>query len=155
MWLDYDLVNIELRTWGYSVGNKEMVELFDDKKSFHMEIAKMLYPKEIKECEDLGIHFKEKYKATLYQWVKNGNFSIIYGGKKKKVDKTFKFPNAYDIVVERFPEVDDFAEQKIQEVLDNDAKYNIPFVTCMGGYPLEVDIQNIHTTACNYFSLGS
>ena len=153
--LHYDLVNIEMRIWGYAVGNAEMVELFNNNKSFHMEIAKLLYPDLVKRCEDEGTSFKAEYKDSFYQWIKNGNFSIIYGASEGKADKTYKLEGAYRKVVSKFPEVPVFTRKVINEVLENDLKEGIPYVTCLGGYPLEVNINDLYTTACNYYAQGS
>ena len=153
--LVYDLVNIEMRIWGYAVGNKEMKRLFDTKQSFHNEIAKILYPQEYAICVEEDITFKNKYKETLYQWIKNGNFSIIYGAGQNKADLTYKKPGAYNLLVDRFPEVPVFTQAKIDEVFYNNERYGIPFVTCLGGYPLEINLDQIYTTACNYYAQGS
>lgn len=149
VWLDYDLVNIELRIWGYSVNNKEMVEIFDNNQSFHMVIAEMLYPDLVANGE-----FKKEF-PLLYQYIKNGNFSIIYGAGKNKADRTYQLEGAYDKVIKRFPEVPTFTEKVINEVINNQIKYGIPYLTCLGGYRLEVDPNELHTKACNYYSQGS
>jgi len=180
VWLVYDLVNIELRIWGYEVGNKELTSIFDQKKSFHAEIARTLYPRTFKQCEERSIPFKVLFNGTYYQWIKNGNFCIIYGGSEKKAITTYKavsdevllheawpkeyappsakakhLTNAYTKIVGRFPEVPKFTASKIKEVFDNDKKYGYPFITCKGGYRLDVNPDQIYTTACNYFCQGS
>ena len=178
VWLVYDLVNIELRIWGYEVGNKELTTIFDQKRSFHAEIAKTLYPKTFAYCEEIGTPFKVQFKASYYQWVKNGNFCIIYGGSEGKAIITYKaltdefilnetwperFPtevprvtvNAYRKIVGRFPEVPKFTASKIREVFNNEEKYGYPFITCKGGYRLDINPEQIYTTACNYFCQGS
>jgi len=155
VWLHYDLVNIELRIWGYAVGNKEMVEIFNNKQSFHGVICKLLYPDEWAQCIDQETPFKTKYMETLYQWVKNGNFSIIYNAGKAKADLTYRLKGAYNQVIHRFPEVPVYAQSVIDEVYDNYRKYRYPFLYTLGGYPLDINLDEIHTTACNYKSQGS
>jgi DNA polymerase I-like protein with 3'-5' exonuclease and polymerase domains len=181
VWLVYDLVNIELRIWGYEVGNKELTDIFDQKKSFHAEICRTLYPKTYDYLLSQNLTFKKVFNDTYYQWVKNGNFSIIYGGGEKKANQTYRAQldeylldtlinpdtpisqrsvrpepvNAYRKIVDRFPEVPVFTASKIQEVHDNHSKYGFPFITCKGGYQLDVNPDQIYTTACNYFCQGS
>jgi DNA polymerase-1 len=155
VWLCYDLVNIELRIWGYSVGNPEMVRIFNEGKSFHMEIAKILYPDLVKECESNRKSFKKEYNETLYQWIKNGNFSIIYGAGQNKADRTYQLDGAYFKIVDKFPEVPVFTKKVMDEVWRNEEIHGRPFVTCLGGYQLDVNLDSIHTTACNYYSQGS
>lgn len=170
VWYIYDLVNIELRIWGYQVGNEELTAIFNARKSFHAEIAKTIYPDLYQQCLDDRVTFKARYGETLYQWIKNGNFSVIYGAGENKANSTYratqgytiacgKAPtqtiNAYSRIVKRFPEVPSFTAKTIQTVHDNERKYGYPFITCLGGYNLDINPDKIYTTACNFFCQGS
>ncbi len=155
VWLDYDLVNIEMRIWVYQVKNPELMKIFDEGGSVHMLIASILHPELIDKCNEEGLEFKKEYKESWYQWVKNGNFAIIYGAGKSKADLTYRKEGSYNDVVSRFPEVPVYTASVIQEVLDNEARCGTPYLTCLGGYPLEVNIEDLYTTACNYKAQGS
>src|SRR6056297_266236 len=126
VWLDYDLVNIEMRRWTYLVGNQELIDVFEKGGSVHLLIASIIHPEMWKLYP--GEKFKKEYAATWYQWVKNGNFSIIYGATRNKADLTYKCPGAYDLIARRFPEVPEFTTNCIQEVWNNFAWYHAPFV---------------------------
>lgn len=144
VWLDMDLVNIEMRIWTYYVQNEELIHTFETSGSVHLLIAELLHPEKFRQ---LG---PEKFKSIeLYNWVKNGNFSIIYGGREKKVDATYKVPGAYRRIASRFPEVPAFADRCIQEAKDNYEWYDQPFVTTHGGYRLDVNLDESHK-APNY-----
>jgi DNA polymerase I len=154
VWLDFDLVNIELRIWVYQVKNKELVEAFNKGESVHLIIAKQLYPKEFAGCEESGIPFNKRYKETLYQWVKNGNFAIIYGATESKADETYRLKGAYALIAKRFPEVPAYTASVIQEMWDNAEQHHWPHVTCLGGYKLDVPTDEPFV-ACNYKIQGS
>lgn len=144
VWLDMDLVNIEMRIWAYYVQNEELIHTFETSGSVHLLIAELLHPEKFRQ---LG---PEKFKSIeLYNWVKNGNFSIIYGGREKKADATYKVPGAYRRISTRFPEVPAFADRCIQEARDNYEWYDQPFVTTHGGYRLDVNLDESHK-APNY-----
>jgi len=154
VWLDFDLVNIELRIWVYQVGNKELVAAFNKGESVHLLIAKQLYPTEYAACEASNTPFNKKYKDTLYQWVKNGNFAIIYGATERKADETYRLKGAYSLIAKRFPEVPAYTTSVIQEMWDNFEEYHWPHVTCLGGYKLDVPTDEPFV-ACNYKIQGS
>ena len=151
VWLDYDLVNIELRIWVYQVGNKELMEIFESGESVHLLIASILHPE--KWAAHPGEEFKEYYK-DLYGFVKNGNFAIIYGATEKKADQTYHVPGAYKLISQRFPEVPAYTASVIQEMWDNYEAEHWPHVTCIGGYKLDVPTDEPFV-ACNYKIQGS
>jgi DNA polymerase I-like protein with 3'-5' exonuclease and polymerase domains len=94
VWLSIDMVNIELRIWAYSVGNKELIDAFEKGLSVHAMIMELLFPEEY----EIYIVAKKKHKSQLtqgdlhalkqYGWVKNGNFARIYGATDKKTNQT-------------------------------------------------------------------
>lgn len=153
VWLDFDMVNIELRIWVYQVNNKELVEAFNSGKSVHLMIAAELHPEKWAECQRLGKDFKEEYPDE-YGWVKNGNFAIIYGATEKKANQTYHVPDAYERISRRFPEVPAYTQRTIQEMWDNFEEYYWPHVTCIGGYKLDVPTDEPFV-ACNYKIQGS
>jgi DNA polymerase I-like protein with 3'-5' exonuclease and polymerase domains len=153
VWIDFDLVNIELRIWVYEVGNKELIETFDKGKSVHLLIAEELYPEKWAECQRLGVSFKDAYPIE-YGWVKNGNFAIIYGATPKKADETYHVQGAYTIISQRFPEVPRYTASVIEEMWENNENYHWPHVTCLGGYKLDVPPSEPFV-ACNYKIQGT
>jgi len=154
IWIDFDLVNIEMRIWVYQVGSKELVEIFDTSGSVHNEVAKILYPEEWEHCVRTKQEFKKLYKNTYYQWVKNGNFAIIYGATERKADETYHVKGAYKKVAARFPEVPAYTSSIIQEMWDNFERDSWPHVTCIGGYKLDVPPDDPFK-ACNYKIQGT
>jgi len=151
VWLDYDLVNIELRIWVYQVGNKELMEIFEAGESVHLLIASILHPE--KWAEYPGDAFKDNF-PDHYGYVKNGNFAIIYGATAKKADQTYRVTGAYDLISQRFPEVPAYTASVIQEMWDNYEHDHWPHVTCIGGYKLDVPTDEPFV-ACNYKIQGS
>lgn len=151
VWLDYDLVNIEMRRWAYYVGNPELTAIFDTGGSVHLLIAETLYPREY---AAVGEDFKYVYEDTLYQWVKNGNFSALYGAGERKADATYQLPGAYRKIAERFPEVPGFTKACEEEVRFNFEQYNQPCLTVDGGFRTDVPLSEAYK-AVNYKVQGS
>lgn len=101
--------------------------------SYHNLIASIVYPEEYHEkvcseclgkgCNSNGVYvppksatcqekvgletiregFKKKYKATLYQWIKNFNFAKQYGCGRRKGDATARKTGAFDLVDRGLP----------------------------------------------------
>jgi DNA polymerase I-like protein with 3'-5' exonuclease and polymerase domains len=146
-----DLENIELAVWIYEVGNEELIALFESGQSVHIFIAGLI-PKLKAMMNKLGIKaFKE---LDDYIKLKGGNFSIIYGATENKADLTYGISGAYSIVAKRFPEVPEQSNTTMQEVMDNLERHNKPFITTLGGYPLDVNVDDLFK-ACNYKIQGS
>ena len=136
VWLDFDLVNIEMRRWVYYVGNSELEKVFSKGGSVHLLIAETLYPEEFKRH---GADFKNVYKETLYQWIKNGNFSALFGAGERKADRTYHMQGAFRKIRNRFPEVEQFTNECIQEAWWNYERFDQHSVTVDGGYRLDVN----------------
>lgn len=106
-WWSLDAQNIERRIPAYEANEEEIIALFEKPNdppyygSEHALIAHLLHPKEFEMCGD-GKKFKERYKSTLYQYTKNGNFSLQYGAQKPKADATYKVDGAYERIKSRF-----------------------------------------------------
>ena len=151
VWLDFDLVNIEMRIWTYEVGNPELTSVFESGGSVHLLIASIIHP------ELWELHPDEEFKdfyPERYQYTKNGNFAIIYGATSKKADDTYRKQGAYDLISARFPEVPSFTKRCIQEAEDNYAHYDIPYVTTLGGYRVVVPTDELFKSV-NYKIQGS
>lgn len=127
VWYSADAENIELRLPAYEAGEKAMVDLFerpDEAPYFgsnHSLVCHILYPKEFEQCLKEGVTFKDRYKATLYQWVKNGNFAIQYGAQEQSgtADRAYHYPGAQKIIQKRLGKINelnqywiDFANEK-------------------------------------------
>jgi DNA polymerase I-like protein with 3'-5' exonuclease and polymerase domains len=54
-----------------------------------------------------GRIFKERYKATWYQWVKNGNFAVQYGAVESSgtADRAYHVPGAQRMIQARFTNI--------------------------------------------------
>lgn len=148
VWYANDYNNIEMRIFAYQSGDKQLIKAFEDGYSVHLIFAKLLYPKQFALCEKKGWDFKEHYKATLYQWVKNGNFSLIYGAGIAKADRTYHVDGAYKLIRKKMPQIDRFMAEKHREATE------LGFVTTLGGYRLGVPKDGPHK-AVNYYVQGS
>lgn len=106
-WWCLDYENIELRIPAYEAGEREMIELFERPDappyfgSHHLLVAHKLHRQLFEACRD-GKEFKARYKATWYQWVKNGNFAVQYGAQQATADRAYHLDGAYEIVREAF-----------------------------------------------------
>jgi len=156
--------NLELRIPSFFAPEPELVEVFNHPDqgpyygSYHLVVFDALYPelfhKHGKNCKDL-------YEATYYQWVKNGNFAIIYGAQEETADSTYRVRGAYQRVRDRFPNIARLSDQII--TLANKQGYvsTIPDIEVdpERGYPLmcsRSDYGRISPTIpLNYFVQGT
>lgn len=148
IWYAMDYENIELRIFAYESGDQQLIDAFEKGGSVHLIVCKVLHPKLYAECERDGVSFKERYESTWYQWVKNGNFALIYGAGIQKANQTYRVPGAYNIIRKRLPLIDRFMKSKNREA----KKYG--YVTTLGGYRLQVPDDKPHV-AVNYFVQGT
>jgi DNA polymerase I-like protein with 3'-5' exonuclease and polymerase domains len=148
IWYAIDYSNIEMRLFAYCAGDQKLIDAFESGQSVHLIFCQILYPKEYAWCERRGIAFNDKYEATLYQWVKNGNFSLIYGAGAEKADATYHLKGAYDKIRKGLPLIDKFMRSQLNYA----KKYG--YVECLGGYRLQVPTDEPHK-AVNYFVQGS
>jgi DNA polymerase I-like protein with 3'-5' exonuclease and polymerase domains len=140
-WWSMDYKNVELRIPAYESGEKDLIEVFERPNdppyygSYHLVIFDLLHPEIFKEH---GKACKEIYESTLYQWIKNANFAVIYGAQEKKADATYRVPGAYQKVRYRFPKIAALNDRwkayadkhgQIQTIPDKEVDPNI-------GYPL-------------------
>ena len=109
-WYSIDAQNIELRIPAYEAEETEMIQLFERPNdppyfgSNHLLVCHILYPKEFEQCVKEKVSFKDKYKANLYQWVKNGNFAVQYGALEKSgtADRAYHLQGAQRLIESRF-----------------------------------------------------
>jgi DNA polymerase I-like protein with 3'-5' exonuclease and polymerase domains len=141
LWLDYDLVNIELRIWVYQVGNQELITIFERGESVHLLIGSITRPELFAELGPEGFKNRVENPHNEYTKTKNGTFALIYGASEKTADaaRGYGRPGSYRAVVDRFPEVGDYSYRIQQEMQHNMELHNAPFVTCLGGYRLDVN----------------
>ena len=145
-WWSLDAKNIELRLPAYEAGETEMIALFerpDDPPYFgsnHLLVCHILHPKKFEECVAAGESFKDKYKSTLYQWVKNGNFAVQYGAVEESgtADRAYHVKGAQHKIQRRFYRIKKLNEQMIKHAKEHGYVETIPDKTVDPdhGYPL-------------------
>ncbi len=152
-WYSLDAANIEMRIPAYEVNEEELVKVFERPNeppyygSYHLVVFDALYPELFAK---LGKHVKAPeseggYEATLYQWVKNGNFSLLYGSQEGNSDITYHMEGAYRKIWKRFPRIAElnwrmirFADKHgyVETIPDKSigAKRGYPIVCARGDY---------------------
>ena len=148
VWFAPDYSNIELRIFAYRSGDQRLIDAFEAGFSVHLIFAQILHPREYEQCLKDGVPFNDRYKDTLYQNTKNGNFSLIYGASERKADATYKVKGAYGLIRRHLPLIDGFIRETYRE------GRAFGYVTLLGGYRLRVPRKDPHK-ACNYFIQGS
>lgn len=146
IWYSADAENIELRLPAYEADEKAMIELFERPNdppyfgSNHSLVCHILYPKEFDQCLKDGVTFKDRYKATLYQWVKNGNFAIQYGAQEQSgtADRAYHYPGAQRIIQKRLGKINELNQYWIEFANEKGYVETIPdsSVDPERGYPL-------------------
>lgn len=117
-WWSMDYQNLELRIPAYEAGEKDVVYVFehpDDSPyygSYHLLLADLLHPDKFKRHS--GKEFKHHYESTWYQWLKNGNFAVIYGAQEGTADRTYHVPGAYAKIQRRFPRIAALSRRQIE-----------------------------------------
>jgi len=144
-WWKIDYSNLELRIPAFKAPEEELIRVFLHPEeppyfgSYHLVIFDLLHPKVFKE---FGAKVKDipEYKATLYQWVKNGNFSVLYGAQERKADATFHVKGAYKLIRHRFPKMAALADQMVRYANKNGYVETFPntLLEDERGYPLMV-----------------
>jgi DNA polymerase I-like protein with 3'-5' exonuclease and polymerase domains len=144
-WWPIDYENLELRIPAFEAGEEELMRVFlhpDDPPyfgSYHLVIFDLLHPKVFKEFGALVKDIPE-YKATLYQWIKNGNFAVLYGAQEAKADATYHVKGAYKLIRHRFPKMASLSDRMVQFANKNGYVETIPnsLIGAGKGYPLMV-----------------
>lgn len=115
-WWSLDAQNIELRIPTFEAGETELMRVFLSPKeapyygSYHLVIFDLLHPKMFalhgKDCKTL-------FESTWYQWVKNGNFAILYGAQEGTADRTYHVKGAYGKIRNRFPKIAALSDRQL------------------------------------------
>lgn len=140
-WWSLDAQNLELRIPAFEAGEELLIEVFSNPKrppyygSYHLVVADLLYPELFKKH---GKAFKVAFEDTLYQWIKNGNFAIIYGAQQETADRTYHFPGAFDTIRVRFPKIALLADKQLEHARKQGWVETIPDrdICPEHGYPL-------------------
>jgi DNA polymerase I-like protein with 3'-5' exonuclease and polymerase domains len=160
LWWDADFANIEMRIWGYAVGNQMLVDLFNTNGSYHMLVFNEVFPAEayayslIKDKPNHELTESDLSLKKLYRNIKAMNFGIIYGATERKADETVGRVGSYRKLVNRIPEIEQFTRSLIDQVYSNLEKCGVPSIYTLGGYRLPVPLEEPFK-ACNYYVQGS
>lgn len=166
-WWSLDYENIELRIPAYTAGEDAMIRLFEHPEeapyygSQHLLVAHILWPKEFDACLAANTEFKKIYKATLYQWTKNGNFAVTYGALEEfgTADRAYHQPGAHKKVMQRFQKIEALNQEKIAYAKRYGFVYTLPDVDTGIGYPIQCTRNKWGsirpTVPLNYFSQGT
>ena len=151
LWAAFDYDNLELRIPAYECQEPAMMELFlhPDKPpyygSYHLLIFSILHPDKYDHDDPEGLNIaKSLYKATWYQWTKNGNFAELYGAVdtkdgKSTADRAFHVPGAQEIVANRLKEKTKLNQHYINLAQKRGFVETMPdkYVDPNRGYPLQ------------------
>lgn len=148
-WWSLDAKNVELRIPAYESGQEELIALFERPTeppyfgSNHLLIAHILFPREFEGCLKDGVSFKDRYKSTLYQRIKNGNFAVQYGAidradGKGTADRTYGLAGAQALIASRFHKQDALNQKWIRYAERNGFVETLPdrSVDETRGYPI-------------------
>lgn len=156
-WWKFDFKNVELRIPAYEADEREMIDLFERPNdppyygSNHLLNFHTVYP-DIWDAElkagvklvDIGPHCKGKFKATWYQYVKNGGFAVQYGAMDKldgtgTADKAFHRPGCQAKLKARFANLEGLNQQWISYAERNGYVETLPDreVSPHRGYPIQ------------------
>lgn len=115
-WYSADAKNVELRIPAFEAQEPDLVYVFEHPNdppyygSYHLVVFDTLHPQLFKQ---FGKACKEEFESTWYQWVKNGNFAIIYGCQRAKADQTYHVQGAYDKIQSRFPKIANLSQYQM------------------------------------------
>lgn len=166
-WWSLDFSNLELTIPAYECNEEEMIQLFERPNdppyfgSQHLLIAHILYPKEFEECLRKCESFKDKYKDTLYQWVKNGDFAVTYGAMEESgtADAAYHLPGAQRRIKERLSKLTKLGDYYTDFAKQHGFVWTLTDKEIGSGYPIQAgrdEWGNIRPTTClNYHVQGS
>lgn len=140
-WWSLDGQNLELRIPSYEAGETDLIWIFEHPDeppyygSYHYVVFDLLHPEKFKEH---GKACKKVFGATWYQWVKNGNFAVIYGAQEAKADQTYRVPGAYQKIRKRFPKIAALSDRMMRHAERYGFVNTIPSkrINPRRGYPL-------------------
>lgn len=144
-WWSLDYANIELRIPGYHAKEQLMIDLFEKPNdppyygSQHMLVASLLWPIEFQQCLKNNEEFNKKYKATLYQWTKNGNFAVTYGALEEygTADAAYHQKGAHTRVKQMFSNIEKFNQECINSANENGYVTTLYDYDVGGQYPIQ------------------
>jgi DNA polymerase I-like protein with 3'-5' exonuclease and polymerase domains len=165
-WWSLDYSNLELTIPAYEANEQEMIQLFERPNdppyfgSQHLLISHLLYPKEFEGCLRDGVSFKDRYKASLYQWVKNGDFAVTYGAmiESGTADLAYHLPGAQLLIESHFTNIAKLNKKQIAFANSHGFVWTMPDKE-LGAYPIQVGRTNWGsirpTTPLNYHVQGT
>ncbi len=147
-----------MRIPAFEAGEEDVIDVFLHPErapyygSYHLLVFDLLHPDLFSKY---GAEVKRLFKDTYYQWVKNGNFSVIYGAQDAKADWTYRVPGARRKIKGRFPRITALADQQIALARERGWVETMPDkdVDPDRGYPIRVDGRP--TTPLNYQVSGT
>ncbi len=170
-WWSMDGQNLEMRIPAFEVDEKDLVYIFEHPDegpyygSYHLAICDLLYPDLFKKW---GKGFKVEFEDTFYQWVKNGNFAVLYGAQQKKADLTYHVHGAFEKIRRRFPRIAALADRMkafaeihgyVETIPDQSLDQGRATLGLRKGYPLLCSRTNwgkiLPTTPLNYHVQGT
>jgi len=151
VWWAADFANIEMRIWAYSIGNQQLIDIFESGASVHMAIMDLLYKTE---AEAYRKNPKSLPLKNRYRKIKEGNFALIYGATEKTADTAYGYQGATRLIYKYFPGIEEFTQSLARQVFANQHELQRPFIYTIGGYPLDVPTDEPFKS-CNYFTQGS
>lgn len=166
-WWSLDFSNLELTIPAYECNEEEMIQLFERPNdppyfgSQHLLISHILYPKEFEACLAKGESFKDKYKDTLYQWTKNGDFAVTYGAMEEygTADAAYHLPGAHRRIKERLKNLTKLGDYYTEFAQQNGFVWTMVDKEVGGAYPIQAgmdDYGRVRPTTClNYHVQGS
>lgn len=140
-WWPIDYQNLELRIPTFEAEETELIEVFNHPRdppyygSYHLVVFDLLYPELFAKY---GKKCKDEFEHSYYQWVKNGNFAIVYGAQEEKADQTYHIKGAYQKIRRKFPKIAALNQRMIAYAAKYGYVETIPDVTVdsQRGYPL-------------------
>lgn len=143
-WYSIDYENLELKIPAYESGERLMIDVFEKPNegpfwgSYHLLNASIIYPDLFWPIADKKGEFKNRYKATWYQWVKNFGFAVQYGAQEFTADKAAHKAGAYKAVKEQMIEIEKLNQACIRHANKFGYVETIPDkeINPQRGYPL-------------------
>jgi DNA polymerase I-like protein with 3'-5' exonuclease and polymerase domains len=173
-WWSIDYENIELRIPAYEAEEELFIQLFERPNdppyfgSNHLLACHILHEKLFEECvneegEMDGRIFKNRYKATWYQYTKNGNFASLYGAMESSgtADRAYHVKGGQAKIASRLSKMDKLSKHYIRYAEKHGYVETLPDKTVnpRRGYPLLVARTEwgkvLPTTPLNYHVQGT
>ncbi len=141
-WWSLDAQNLELRIPTFEAEEEVPMKVFLNPKeppyfgSYHLVVFDFLYPELFAKH---GAKVKDLYESTFYQWVKNGNFAVIYGAQEETADRTYRVSGAYKKIRYRFPKIAKLSDRMVAYAEKHGYVETIPdrSVCPERGYPVQ------------------